>query len=417
LFAGAASVCLGLMQTPARASDDLTLMPTPTGRPLYFDEAAPAAPAPPPPKPLAGELDKLGLKTGPFAIYGYVEGSYTASFNPPPGNVLTGRVFEIADNESVLLNQADLTIEKTVDAAAAAKDGKFDIGGRVEMIYGADSRYIHSNGLNFYGGASPQTSPENQFDPVQAYADFAIPVGNGLTIRAGKFVTLLGYETINPTTNPFYSHSIEFGYGIPFTHTGVLGIYSFTDKLTVTFGGTRGWEQSLKDNNSALDALGQVKYVFSDKVTGYFNFVTGPEQNDNDSLWRTVFDGVLVYSATDRLSFALNPSFGFEPGAGTAGQAAQWYGVAAYSGYKLTDMFTANVRGEWFGDPQGARGFGDNEYEVTVGLAIKPFPNHDIGQNLVIRPELRWDYSETGIFNGGTDNNQWTAAVDAFFTF
>jgi hypothetical protein len=125
--------------------------------------------------------------------------------------------------------------------------------------------------------------------------------GTGLTIRAGKFVTLLGYETINrrPTRS---IHSIEFGYGIPFTHTGVLGIYSFTDKLTVTFGGTRGWEQSLKDNNSSLDALGQVKYVFSDKITGYFNFVTGPEETDNDSLWRTVFDGVVVYSATDRLA-------------------------------------------------------------------------------------------------------------------
>ena len=133
LFAGAASVCLGLMQTPARASDDLTLMPAATGRPLYFDEAAPAAPAPPPPKPLAGELDKLGVKTGPFAIYGYVEGSYTASFNPPPGNVLTGRVFEIADNESVLLNQADLTIEDC-RCCRRCQDGKFDIGGRVEML-------------------------------------------------------------------------------------------------------------------------------------------------------------------------------------------------------------------------------------------------------------------------------------------
>jgi hypothetical protein len=35
----------------------------------------------------------------------------------------------------------------------------------------------------------------------------------------------------------------------------------------------------------------------------------------------------------------------------------------------------------------------------------------------VVRPELRYDYSDEGIFDGGTQNDQWTVAVDAFFTF
>jgi len=382
--------------------------------PLYLDETA--TPSPPPPKPLTEGLNKIGIKTAPFNVYGFVEGSYTYGLSSPTNNFISGRVFDI-DNQEVMLNQADLTVEKPVDAAAAAKDNKWDVGGKVEVVYGNDARFIHANGLNFYGGASPQINPENQLDLVQAYVDVALPVGNGLTIRAGKFVTLLGYETINPTFNPLYSHSFEFGYGIPFTHTGVLGMYSFSDKLSVTGGVTRGWEQSLKDNNDDPDYLGQVKYVFTDKITGFLNFVTGPEQTDNDSLWRTVFDAVVTYAATDKLSLGANPSFGFEPGASPTGSAAQWYGVALYGGYKFNDYVTANARGEWFGDPQGARGLGGNWYEVTAGLGIHPMPHNDIGQNLLVRPEIRWDYSNDGNIDAGTDNNQWTAAIDAIFTF
>src|SRR2546423_5749979 len=356
-------------------ADELTLKSQP--QPLYLDDPT-TTPSPPPPKPLTEGLNKLGVKEIPFSIYGFIEGSYTYDAGSPPGNFISGRVFD-PFQEQLLLNQIDLTIEKTVDPAAAAKDGKLQIGGKIEGIFGSDARFIHANGLNFYGGASPQISPENQLDLVQAYVDVALPVGSGLTIRGGKFVTLLGYETINPTTNPFYSHSFEFGYGIPFTHTGVLAMYSFTDKLSVTGGATRGWEQSLKDNNDELDYLGQVKYVFTDKITGFFNVVTGPEQTNNNKLWRTVFDAVVTYAATDKLSLGLNPSFGFEPGASPSGAAAQWYGAAAYGGYKFNDYLTANLRGEWFSDPQGARGLGGNWYEVTAGLGIHPLPSDKYG--------------------------------------
>lgn len=409
---------VGYARADMGSGDELTLKSSPA--PIYLDDTAtntpPSATPPPPDKPLAGELKKLGANTGDIAIYGFIEGSYTASFSNPPGDFITGRVFDI-DNEEVLLNQIDLSIEKTVDAAAAAKDDKFNLGGKFEIIYGSDARFIHANGMNFYGGAAPQLSPENQFDIVQAYADFGVPVGNGLLIRAGKMVTHMGYETINPTTNPLYSHTYLFGYAIPFTHTGVMAFYNLSDKVTVMGGFSRGWDQSLKDNNGQLDYLGQLKWVASDKVTAYVNFVTGPEEATGNQ-WRTVIDGIVTYAATDALTFAANGDFGIEPGADPSGGGnAQWYGVALYAGYKFCDAATFNVRGEWFADPQGARGLGGDWYEVTAGLAIKPMPHSDLGSNLLIRPEIRWDYSADGAIDGGTQNDQWTAAIDAIFTF
>ena len=145
-----------------------------------------------------------------------------------------------------------------------------DWGFRGEVIYGVDTATIHSSGLfdNPSTWASPgsgyyrsRTSPENQFDVNQAYVNVYAPVGNGVNLTIGKFNTLLGYETINSTSNPFYSHSYLFGYAIPFTQTGVMGAYTINPNLAITLGITRGWNQTFYDNNGSPDFLGEVVYT------------------------------------------------------------------------------------------------------------------------------------------------------------
>ena len=63
-----------------------------------------------------------------------------------------------------------------------------------------------------------------------------------------------------------------------------------------------------------------------------------------------------------------------------------------------------------------------NLYEITAGLDFYPLPNDRLGQNLVIRPEIRYDWSEDKLFGDNiflapTKKTQWTAAVDAVFKF
>ena len=97
---------------------------------------------------------------------------------------------------------------------------KFDVGGMIELyMYGSDAARIHSRGLGYNGSDSSDDNnpvdplavanlhPIWQFDISQAYVDVNLPVGNGLQVRVGKFVTLMGYEAIDPRGNPFYSHS------------------------------------------------------------------------------------------------------------------------------------------------------------------------------------------------------------------
>ncbi len=372
-------------------------------------------------RPLMMGLDKLGvakpLDDLGINIYGFAEASYTYSASSPPGNTITGRTFDF-EHEDITLNQVDLAIEKTIDLGKVASSKTFDYGFNIETIYGGDARVIHANGLDFYGPGSFQQYPDEQIDVVQAYVDFGLPVGNGLRIRAGKFVTLLGQETINPTANALYSHSYLFGFAIPFTHTGVLATYNVNDKLTVDAGITRGWNQALRDNNGdAIDFLGRITYKIDDKTSVLASATVGPEAAGDAGNWWYVGDLIVTYAASDQLTFALNGDYGFYTH-GSGGDAAQWYGLAAYAGYKINDMFTINARGEAYDDNDGftLTGTPNVVYEATLGVAIHPLTD-DIGKNLLIRPEVRYDYAQNAFFDGGTDNGQFTAAVDVIFTF
>ena len=348
----------------------------------------------------------------------FVEGSYTYNFGKPAGYINYDRVFDV-DDQHLDLNQTDIQFGKTV----ATSGTKVDFGGLVEIQYGRDARFIHSNGLNFYGSANPQLDPPDEFDLTQAYVNAFIPVGNGLTLTAGKFVTLLGYETINPTSNALFSHSYSFGFAIPFTNTGMTAAYAINNQWTATIGFTRGWDQALKDNNGdALDVIGQFAYTsYNVKgLKGYFNYITGPESGDVvadhvNRYWRSVGEAIVSYQLGDNLTFAGDGVFGYEPKAGTGGKDANWYGAALYATYKIDPHVSVTGRGEYFNDDDGARGLGAEVYEATVGVEITPFPTNQYLANLLFRPEFREDWSGEAAFNG--KNNQATIAADLIYKF
>ncbi len=402
------------------------------GKTAYADN--PVAPATPTPTPVADAgptsvlneygLNKVGagkfLTDAGIKVGGSIEGSYTYNFRAPRNEINEGRVFDFEHN-AARLNQLALQIARPVDVAAAAKAGKFDIGFGIDMMYGSDGRLIHSNGLAGYNSA---THPINQFDLTQAYLDFIIPVGNGLDIKVGKFVTLFGNETIAPVAsvtgssgNALYSHSYNFGFGIPFTHTGVIATYALNDKLSITGGFTRGWEQSTKDNNGSIDGLASVVYTLSDEVKIIGNGSIGPQRTHNSKDYRYLVEGIVAYTPKKSpISFAVDGLFGWEEHASLTGKTAYWYGVTGYVGYTISDMLTLNGRAEWFRDDGGSRlGLSANFFEATAGVSIKPFYKDKIGQNFQIRPEVRFDYADKDAFGGGNHKTQATAAIDAVF--
>ena len=356
---------------------------------------------------VAKTLDDWHLNVG-----GHVEASWTWNFHDPDSDVNPGRVFDFEHNDFTM-NQLSLFIERKVDVAKK----QFDVGGKVEGIFGSDAGLIHANGLtDWYDGPR---DPENQIDLTQLYVDFALPVGNGLLVRVGKFVTLLNQEVIDPEGNALYSHSFLFAFSAPFTQTGILASYNLTDQWSITGGVTRGWDQAFEDNNDAIDFLGQVKWAMSKDTNFILNVSIGPQRTNNNDDYRYVLDFIFSTTLSDQLSVAVNADFGWEDNGAIDGDTAYWWGIAGYAGYKLTDMFTLNGRAEWFHDDDGARtGLSNiNLYELTAGVAIKPFPKDRWGQWLQIRPEVRVDFSQKDVFNDFSDDNQVTFGVDVLYAY
>jgi hypothetical protein len=408
-------------------------------RPTYFQEAT-TAPAEQPTstaKPLMMLLDRTPagewLDRANITIGGYVDGGYTLSGNGQRANIpLSGRVFDTKSSRWVL-DQVDLFVDRPVDYGKVAQNHSFDIGGHVEIDYGWDLGILHSSGLFdnpatlgvAHGTYRSRVSPENQFDLLQAYLDVALPVGSGLRLRAGKFVTTLGYEVINPTQNAFYSHSYLFGFAIPFTQTGVTGEYKINDDWLVDGGITRGWNQTFKDNNGDPDFLGTLTYTpqESDELKKWkfiANLSEGPQGTHDDSNWWTVVDLQAIYSVTTDLTLAANADYGDAPARARAGGTDQWYGIAGYAALALNEYFTTNLRLEYYGDSHGltlGANRDENLFEATLNLAIKPFAGDAIGQNLMIRPEVRYDDSTAKFFKAGKHRDQFTVGVDAYFTF
>jgi hypothetical protein len=402
------------------ATDEMRVAAVPSNRAVYLQEEDKGR------RPLMSVLDRTGagqmMKDIGLDISGHVEVGYTYSFNDPGDDVLIGRAFDVQHDE-LLLNQADIAIQRTLeptDDAVLGYKTKWNFGFKAEVMYGYDARGIHSNGL--FDHYLDDKNRNEEWDVTQAYFTIGAPVGGGLLITAGKFVTPLGLEVINPTQNPLYSHSYLFTAAIPFTHTGVMAKYNFDENFFVYGGVHRGWEQSLEDNNDdAVSLLGGFGYTWTPSHGAPINFAvnatSGPEQANVQGNWRTVVDLIASTKVGDQLTLSANADYGIEDDAAPDGSQAQWYGVAVYAGYEISKMFTMNMRGEWFNDKDGARGLGTNVYEATLGVSIKPFPDNALGSNLVIRPEVRYDYAEEALFDSGTDHQQFTVGVDAIFAF
>ncbi len=393
-------------------AEQLSLTAPVSNAPVYFDAAAPR-------RPLMKLLDSAGLgkslDEAGINIYGYAEMGVTFYADHGDTKGQAGRSFD-ANNQDPTFNALDLAIERVVDSTK----NKFDVGFKVEGTFGSDATLIHGTGLF----DSQHAYGDNEFDPVNAYVDLAVPVGNGLLVRLGKFVTPCGVETIDSTKTPFYSRGFLFNYAIPLTHTGALALYNLSSEWVVGGGIIRGWSDALEDKNGSISVLGEANWKSASGNSAVkTTIIIGPELPDNSAAYRYLADVVYTQKLSDQWKVALEGDLGWDSSKGGVEGANEglWFGGAGYATWTVSNMFDINGRLEYFNDSQGTRGLvtadgaGTNVYDATLGVTITPFPTDDVGSNLKIRPELRYDYSQDAIF--GDNNNQLSVAISGYFTF
>ena len=69
-------------------------------------------------------------------------------------------------------------------------------------------------------------------------------MGAGLTLKAGKWATLIGYEGYESPKDLNFSRSFLYTLGTPYTNTGLLATYPFAKWFSATIGLTNGWDNS-----------------------------------------------------------------------------------------------------------------------------------------------------------------------------
>jgi len=450
---------------PAAASPFEPFSLTPSdARPLYAAAAptsgptpVPGALTPPPPaaapeeapRPLMGLLMKTPagqyLKDARINIYGWIEGSYEYNFNVRDHSPNAGRAYDVLENNKGYLNQLDLTFERTIDVTQK----QFDVGGKMDLVYGSDARFTPSSGLL---DRQASFSQEAWFDIHQLYLDFALPVGNGVRLRVGKFEF---FKILDPNASTFYTHPYEYGNGFPYTLTGISAQTSISPQMTIEGGISRGWDQTLRDNNSAaLDGFGRFAWDINDKSRFTISAITGPEQFKDNVHFTTAVDATYEYTVSEPLLLLFDVVYGHQSGAQLGGfpgsnspsgipgarsiGGVNSYGLNVAAIYKINDMVTLNARAEWYRDEEGyyfgetqvdtSSGIavftprGTNLYEATIGLTVTPFHNTALGDNFILRPEIRYDYSSHDFFHlnsfgVGTRHDQFTIAMDAIFNF
>jgi Putative beta-barrel porin-2, OmpL-like. bbp2 len=382
----------------------------------------------------AGEIGTASPTPEPrFKISGWIDSGITVNPNSPRDNQNFGRFFDDRANEP-LLNQAVINFERSL----APQPGEFDWGFKTQLMFGSDTRYIHSLGLLDNAMKTSIYQP----DIVEAYLSLHLPLltEHGVDVKLGKFVTLEGAETIDPRTDVFYSHTYIFNFGIPFNHTGALFTVHTTDWLDLVAGITRGVNTSIDDNNDSPAFHGGVGLNFSEgKFVVSASTHIGPETPHDDSDLRYLNDIAITWKINDKLTSVTDLNYARDDLAN-----ADCFGVAQYFTCAINDNITAKIRGEIWRDDKGffvaqfadphdpmralggeptidprSIGGGMTTYgALTIGLDIKPTVPKPL-TGLTIRPELRVDHSLNGTrpFNDSKDQTMFTAAVDAIITF
>ncbi|HUZ45335.1 MAG TPA: porin [Terriglobia bacterium] len=333
------------------------------------------------------------------SISGSVDGYYGFDFNHPADRQAGLRVFDNYTNQ-FNLNLAELVIKRSPDTSVSR------LGYNLTFGYG--------NAMNVVNGSEPVVGASFDRNVEQAYLSYLAPIGKGLQIDFGKFVTPAGAEVIESAPDWNYSRGILFGYAIPFYHFGVRAAYTFNPKVTLTGFLVNGWNDIVAPNTGKTYGF-SVAYTPNSKVSLTQNYLGGPQMANTNSHWRHLTDTVLQINVTPKLSLLEN----FDYGAGDLPvgfvNTVHWTGIATYARYAFNNKYAFAVRYEYYDDHDGfTTGTPQHINEYTATLE-RTFAEH-----FITRAEFRRDMSNEPFFPRGVDGlskNQNTVDIGLMYVF
>ncbi|MEL7266877.1 MAG: outer membrane beta-barrel protein, partial [Planctomycetota bacterium] len=315
--------------------------------------------------------------------------------------------------DELQLQQSWLYVQKELDTSCG-----FDIGGRFDYVYGTDAPNTQAFGI-------ANNHWDNQWDNGNDYGH-AIPqvygeVGYGdVSVKLGKFYTTIGYEVVTAPDNFFYSHAYTFNNTEPFTHTGALATYDAGNGYSVWGGYVFGWDSGFEDNGDSF--LGGASVDLTDDVTLIYSLVGG---RFNEGVFGSGFAErgymqsiVMTADVTDDLHYIFQSDY-IDTDDQFANLVRRTTGVNQYLIYDVNDCIGVGARVEWWQYRDVIQGGENDVVNLTLGVNVKPH------SNVVVRPEVRWDWDNNAAsanvigtnVNENANEVQTTFGMDMIVTF
>lgn len=376
--------------------------------------ATPAAAAPADPLAgITGVLKGVNLTGLVDAYYGY-NANHPALGVANVGNTAT-EPFQFT-NSQFSLNLLELQLDKPVDKTSP-------LGFRVALGFGQAINAVNNTSTEVAGAAGGLAFNNVQQYLKEGYLSYMAPIGKGLQLDVGKFVTPAGVEVIETNQNWNYSRGLLFYDAIPYYHFGARAKYTFNDKWSITGLATNGWNNVVSFNTGKTGGF-SLAWNATKKVTLTETFLTGPRDplslGDNGA-WNNLADTVLAYNPTPKLSVAAEFDYDHQGidspiraklGLPSNITGADYTGVAGFVKYAVSPKVAVAARYEFLNDHDGMAlgingGFAgitglptsnllhDHPQEFT-GTLERTFASH-----LISRLEYRHDYSNNDIFARG----------------
>ncbi|MFM8930397.1 MAG: outer membrane beta-barrel protein [Gemmataceae bacterium] len=360
------------------------------------------------------------------SVRGWLDGGFMGN-SGNPGSKFNGPYNAVDRANEAMFNQAYLIAERVLPT-----DESFGAGGRVDLLYGEDFLLAMSQGWEIQPGGGDGWNSGQYYGLAipQLYAEFGT---QELSVKLGHFYTIVGYEGVPAVGNFFYSKAYSYQFAGPFTEWGGLATWRPTKNFEVIGGLVNGWN-AVDANINAVNFLGRAR-VQNDpnSLAASFAIITGDQPSNIAGLPniadvaanRTRYSLILEARPTNRLEYVFHQWLGTQTDGAPLGGTALWAGIDQYLYYSVSEQWKAGARFEWFNDVDGTRvglnrpsnpnkpPLPGNFFSLTVG------PNWLPTQNLMLRPELRWDFydGEAKPYNDGTKTNQLMLGFDAILKF
>jgi hypothetical protein len=260
--------------------------------------------------------------------------------------------------------------------------------------------------LNSDGASSYEVSLE------QGYVQFSPSASDRWQVKIGRFNSPIGFEQSDPLGSYLYTRGFIYDDALPSDLTGFLTTVQLTKRWNVSLLGVNGWNRN-SDNNTGKSLGLQSGFRFGKNLSAGVSMLAGPEQDDNNSSVRTIFDGTLTLTTSESDYTTLELHRGTETKALVDDGTALWSGVLVAGHYQVIGSLSVTARVDHFRDRDGNRtGVAQN----LTGLAVAPTWSVPSGPDLVLEMRQNWS-NQPSFGDSGDMKTQFDLALEVTLGF